>query len=322
MSSTYDFKKFYKHQFANLYANLYDLSTGKSAMACFNNLKKKFMRKKKEFRDVNRSGTSTKAIEKAEKALQQYQFMEWLSTFIQPRDGRTNLKRARIERESTIDAKEIEEEEDGLDKNENDDRDIENSCDILEDDSDRVSQRTALINDEKEVDTKDKDSQLDRPTKSKKKPRIQGAAKETLLEEMEYSILRKINLRMNEQEKRRKTDKVELKELDSEDVFCQALSLDLKKLPYYERCMAKHEMQNVLYKHQMSLMERQMRPYNFNQNQINPQSPMPPNTQTPFGIFSPTHSSSPSINSPPSTPMPNTQNSWLFDLENQQQNNK
>lgn len=50
------------------------------------------MRKKKEFKDANRSGTSTKALEKTEKALEQYKFMQWMDGFIQPRDGRTNLK--------------------------------------------------------------------------------------------------------------------------------------------------------------------------------------------------------------------------------------
>ena len=50
------------------------------------------MRKKKEFRDANRSGTSTNALEKAEKTLEQYRFMEWMSSFIQQRNGRTNIK--------------------------------------------------------------------------------------------------------------------------------------------------------------------------------------------------------------------------------------
>ena len=71
---------------------IYLFSIGKRAQSCFNNLKKKFMRKKKEFRDVNRSGASTNALEKAEKASQQYRFMEWMSSFIQPRDRRTNIK--------------------------------------------------------------------------------------------------------------------------------------------------------------------------------------------------------------------------------------
>ena len=52
------------------------------------------MRKKKEFKDKNRSGTSTKVLEKTEKALEQYKFMQWIDGFIQPRDGRTNLKNA------------------------------------------------------------------------------------------------------------------------------------------------------------------------------------------------------------------------------------
>ena len=72
---------------------IYLFSIGKRAQSCFNNLKKKFMRKKKEFRDANRSDTSTNALEKAEKALQQCRFMEWMSSFIQPRDGRTNIKK-------------------------------------------------------------------------------------------------------------------------------------------------------------------------------------------------------------------------------------
>ena len=45
------------------------------------------MRKKKEFKDANRSSTSTKALEKTEKALEQYKFMQWMDGFIQPRDG-------------------------------------------------------------------------------------------------------------------------------------------------------------------------------------------------------------------------------------------
>ena len=64
--------------------------------------------------------------------------------------------------------------------------------------------------------------------------------------------------------KRNRTKEKLKKQLDSKDVFCQAF--DLKQLPYYERCMAKHEIQNVLYKNQMSVMEQQMRPYSAYQN--------------------------------------------------------
>ena len=65
---------------------------GKRAQSCFHNLKKKYMRKKKDYKEANRSGTSTKALEKTEKALDQYTFINWMDGFIQPRDGRTNIK--------------------------------------------------------------------------------------------------------------------------------------------------------------------------------------------------------------------------------------
>jgi len=228
--------------------------------------------------------------------------VEWISTFIQPRDGRTNLKRTRIESESTIETKETEEKEDGL---ENENRDIEKSSDISEDDPDRVKQRTPLINDEKEVDTKDKNSQVDGPTKSKRKPQIQGAARETLLEEIEHSMLSKINLRMNEREKRRdikNREKVEQKELDSEDVFCQALSLDLKKLPYYENMRCGTSCISI----KCRLWKGKCDRTTSIKIKQTPSPQMPPNAQTPFVILSAMHSSSPSFSSPPNTPNPNT----------------
>ena len=49
------------------------------------------MRKKKELKDSNKSGTSAQVVEKAQKALDQYQFMVWMDVFIQPREGRTNI---------------------------------------------------------------------------------------------------------------------------------------------------------------------------------------------------------------------------------------
>ena len=54
------------------------------------------MRKKKEFRDANRSGTSRNALEKVEN-----RFMEWMSSFIQPRDGRTNIKKVSDNKNNT-----------------------------------------------------------------------------------------------------------------------------------------------------------------------------------------------------------------------------
>ena len=124
---------------------------------------------------------------------------------------------------------------------------------------------------------------------------------------------------MNVTKGNRTKEKLKKKELDSEDVFCQALGFDLKQPPYYKRCMAKHEMRNVLYKHQISVMEQQMGPYSAYQNQ-NQSSMHPP--VTPAGnnrMISPMQSpSTSSFASPPHTTMPQSQNSWLWKLEKQQ----
>ena len=210
---------------------VYLFSIGKRAQSCFNNLKKKFMRKKKEFRDANRSDTSTNALEKAEKALQQYRFMEWMSSFIQPRDGRTNIKVSDNKNNTSEPGK------DELEKDKDDEEgmslDEEDTLDNWEQPNQLFSQRK----EDEEVCVEDKSVEPDGPSKSKKgKAPIKGTAKDILLEEMEFSMLSRINSRMNECDKRQQNKgKVEKKELDSEYVFCQALAFDLKQLPYYKR---------------------------------------------------------------------------------------
>ena len=93
------------------------------------------MRKKKEFRDANRSGTSTNALEKVEN-----RFMEWISSFIQPRDGRTNIKKVSDNKNNTS-----EPEKDELEKNEDDEEgmslDEEDTLDNWEQPNQSFSQR-------------------------------------------------------------------------------------------------------------------------------------------------------------------------------------
>ena len=150
------------------------------------------MRKKKEFRDANRSGTSTNALEKVEN-----RFMEWMSSFIQPRDGRTNIKKVSDNKNNTS-----EPEKDELEKNEDDEEgmslDEEDTLDNWKQPNQSFSQRK----EDEEVCVEDKSPEPDGPSKSKKgKAPIKGAAKDALLEEMEFSMLSKINSRMNERDK-------------------------------------------------------------------------------------------------------------------------
>ena len=46
---------------------------------------------------------------------------------------------------------------------------------------------------------------------------------------------------------------------DGGELFAEALALDLKQLPQYERCIAKGELRGIIMKHQMAVFEKQMR---------------------------------------------------------------
>ena len=122
------------------------------------------MRKKKEFRrDANRSGTSMNALEKAEKALQQYRFMEWMSSFIQSRDERTNIKKISGNKNNTS-----EPEKDGLEKDKGDEEGMSLDEEDILDNWEQTNQSFSQRKEDEEVCIKDKRSEHDGPSKSKK----------------------------------------------------------------------------------------------------------------------------------------------------------
>ena len=75
------------------------------------------------------------------------------------------------------------------------------------------------------------------------------------MEEMEFSLIKRMNERLE------KRDQQSLKKEHNlgEELFAQALALDLKQLPQYERCIAKGELTGIIMKHQMAVLEKQMR---------------------------------------------------------------
>ena len=144
------------------------------------------MRKKKEFKDANRSSTSTKALEKTEKALEQYKFMQWMDGFIQPRDEHTNLKNA-----SKKNDKEDNEKDEG------------HAPSLVEDDTMDNNPLSPQNTDEEVEDQEILPEREESFKPSKRKKQIQGAAKESLLEDMEFSLMSKMNSRMSDREKRK-----------------------------------------------------------------------------------------------------------------------
>ena len=64
---------------------------GTAAQTKFRNLRKRYTKAKKNHQAVNRSGTSAKAVEKARKKLEAFNYLRWLDDYIQQRSTKTNI---------------------------------------------------------------------------------------------------------------------------------------------------------------------------------------------------------------------------------------
>ena len=53
----------------------------------------------------------------------------------------------------------------------------------------------------------------------------------------------------------------------AEELFCSSLAAKLKDLPEYERCVAKNELRNVIFKYQMMVLNRQHQVPNYTEIQ-------------------------------------------------------
>ena len=90
---------------------------GSKAQYLFLNLKKKYLRKRKELKDSNKSGTSADAVTKAEKAFRLHAFLSWLDEFTQVREGRSNLPSQKSNTPSAEDGEEeLEKKEENADE--------------------------------------------------------------------------------------------------------------------------------------------------------------------------------------------------------------
>ena len=58
------------------------------AQSMFIILKRKYLRKKRDLKDVNKSDTSTEVVLKAQKAFRESEFIKWLEDFVASRQGK------------------------------------------------------------------------------------------------------------------------------------------------------------------------------------------------------------------------------------------
>ena len=232
-------------------------STAKSA---FENLKKNYTKKQSNLRNSKNCGTLREAVEKAESELWQWCFLRWLDDFMQPQASWSSFH-VNCSQQSQQSQQPIEEINNFLDDEEEDDfmEDDENDeFDKPEDNfqisqvimKDTASERQKWVN----VQTK-----IKQPIAKKKL----AAMKESELEQQKLTFLKSVKKRMESRDKRKKID-------DPEDRFLATIIDDRRQLPYWERLLAKNEINDTLFRYQLQILDKQNATQgNFNDQNVN-----------------------------------------------------
>ena len=182
---------------------------------------------------------------KAEKAIREYGFLNWLDSFVQPRSNIVK-RHARVEEEESneedeeCDAQGLDdeanigydesnyEEERGDEEESGAESGSESLGSIVYAPTQDSQQSQKLPTVEKNRKGHSKRSLKEKSSNvslKKLKKGVQGSVKEALLEKMEFSVISKMNSRLNDRSKR-KGEKKENVKPDIEDVFCQTLALE------------------------------------------------------------------------------------------------
>ncbi len=77
----------------------------------------------------------------------------------------------------------------------------------------------------------------------------------------EYSMMISLKESIDERNRLQREKQVEIPNC-TEDLFCQQLAMELKAMPSYQRCVAKQEIRNVIFKYQMQLLRPNTMNYN------------------------------------------------------------
>lgn len=178
---------------------------------------KKKYQRKRRELKESQSGPS-EAVTRAEKALRPYEFLNWLDDFFLTRQGRR-----------TIDA----EESDG------------ESYACWENCNAAYMPREIHKEEPDDVSSSDDSHKISKTFK-----KVQKRKRAEIAQSIDGNDV----LIMNDFHGKRAKNFLEE---NKEDLFCRSLAADLKDLPPYERCTAKNEISNVVFKYQMAVMNTQ-----------------------------------------------------------------
>ena len=237
--------------------NFHDL--GDRAKTLFENLKKRYSKKRSALKKANQSGTSAAVVEKAKIAYDLYNFLMWLEEHIVGRSTMTNVKGSQYTPPSQKYSDRSEDEEDQYN-----DAIYQSTFSRPADD---LEMSTVAGNEEDNVDDEDQHEpqplqhtpELELRTKPQKSvsnniSQVTGRTKHTKAKEsknkkprIEKDDLEVVLL----QEIRNDLQKNSAGEKDTEDLFGDTIAAELKQLDPMKRCIAKNEIRNVIFRHQM-----------------------------------------------------------------------
>lgn len=245
--------------------------SGESVKRAFENFKKRYQKKKNAWKKSNRSGTSTSATEKFRNAYNIYKFFHWYDDFQRPRTNITNTKREKLIGNKTNFKSILEginsssdEDNDGtnnekdtqeiINNDDGDERDHNNFNDDEDEDDEMDNENDDLKCSEDEILT-----QTVRP-KPVIKPAVNRLSKRAEISMKTDALIGDLAKRIRTRKERVVPPK---KINDAEDHFASSLAIEMRKMPEQLRCMAKNEINQVLFKYQMMMFNN---PQNLQSN--------------------------------------------------------
>ena len=196
-------------------------------------MKKRYQKKKNNLKKADRSGTSTAIVGKARKDFEPYLFFTWFDAYTRQRSSKSNImcdndSDSMVESYDKIDA-----DDDGDGSSIDDMSDTES---VSSDQIEIISKPACFI----------KPKEVGKRVNHNKEKR--SCIKKSKTNDCELEMMKDITESIK---RRRQTMDCENAK-DPEDLFCGSLAAELRQLSERDRCMAKHEISNIIFKYQLA----------------------------------------------------------------------
>ena len=217
------------------------VETGDMAKLCFESFKKRYLKKRNALKKVNRSGTSSVAVDKAKKDLEHYQFFSWIDDFLKPRNTKSNVQEGDREsvasHVSTLDDPEA----------------VMSESEEEINDTERVVRSEDELRDERQSYEKEIEPPLKKRKQSKEQKGKSKACKLSLVEEKQLRLMEEMEKDILKDRRSQESNMAK----DAVDTFCDSLASELRHFSEQERCLVKHEINNIIFKFQMAKFHSQ-----------------------------------------------------------------